>query len=91
KVPAFSTAQGDRKIVKYIWKVNGEESETTTSVFTDVAPIYDSNGENKIKVSVIAVDSANQRSEESAELQRAVKTNTTIKLTRPSLSAADLN
>ncbi|EBA52883.1 hypothetical lipoprotein [Francisella tularensis subsp. holarctica 257] len=91
KVTALTTANGDRKIVKYIWKVNGEESETTTSVFTDVAPIYDSNGENKIKVTVIAVDSANQRSEESAELQIDVKTNTTIKLTRPSLSAADLN
>ncbi|OIN83411.1 hypothetical protein KX00_1450 [Francisella sp. TX07-6608] len=55
-----------------------------------MAPIYDPNGENKIKVTVIAVDSANQRSEESAELQIDVKTDTTIKPTRPSLSA-DLN
>ncbi|MDE5014803.1 hypothetical protein NAI47_12500, partial [Francisella tularensis subsp. holarctica] len=47
KVTELTTANGDRKIVKYIWKVNGDESETTTSVFTDVAPIYDANGENK--------------------------------------------
>ncbi|CAG45375.1 hypothetical lipoprotein [Francisella tularensis subsp. tularensis FSC198] len=87
KVTASTTANGDRKIVKYIWKVNDEESETTTSVFTDVAPIYDPNGENKIKVTVIAVDSANQRSEESAELGIAVKADMSIKPSTPSLSA----
>ncbi|EDO66622.1 conserved hypothetical protein [Francisella tularensis subsp. holarctica FSC022] len=86
KVTASTTANGDRKIVKYIWKVNGEESETTTSVFTDVAPIYDPNGENKIKVTVVAIDNAGVRSDESAELGIAVKADMSIKPSTPSLS-----
>ncbi|AEB27662.1 hypothetical lipoprotein [Francisella cf. novicida Fx1] len=90
KVTASTTANGGRQIVKYIWNVNGDESETTTNILTKTAPAYDPNGENKIKVKVIAVDSANQRSEESSEIQIAVKADSTLKPTKPTLSA-DLN
>ncbi|AEE87943.1 hypothetical lipoprotein [Francisella cf. novicida Fx1] len=90
KVTASTTANGGRQIVKYIWNVNGDESETTTNILTKTAPAYVPNGENKIKVTVIAVDSANQRSEESSELQIAVKVDTSLKPTKPTL-LADLN
>ncbi|MWZ40521.1 hypothetical protein FNC33_08240, partial [Francisella tularensis] len=91
KVTATVQANGGRQIVGYEWNVNGTKVETTTNVLTQTAPAFDAIIDNKIRVTVVAIDSAGQRSDESAEIGIAVKADTSIKPTQPTLLAADLN
>lgn len=82
-------ASAGRKIVGYEWKVNGTKVETTTNVLQQTAPAFKTTAgaENKIKVTVVAIDNAGVRSDESAELGIAVKADMSIKPSTPSLSA----
>ncbi|WP_235269599.1 hypothetical protein [Francisella tularensis] len=91
KVTATVQAGAGRKIVGYEWNVNGTKVETTTNVLTQTAPAFNAIADNKIRVTVIAIDSAGQRSDESAEIGIDVKADSSIKPTKPSLLAADLN
>lgn len=89
KVTATVQASAGRKIVGYEWKVNGTKVETTTNVLQQTAPAFNTTAgsENKIKVTVVAIDNAGVRSDESAELGIAVKADMSIKPSTPSLSA----
>ncbi|EDZ91194.1 InlB B-repeat-containing protein [Francisella tularensis] len=91
KVTATATASDGRKIVGYEWKVNGTKIKTTTNVFEQLAPSFNAIADNKIRVTVVAIDSAGQKSDESAEIAIDVKADSSLKPTKPSLLAADLN
>ncbi|OIN83702.1 penicillin-Binding Protein family protein [Francisella sp. TX07-6608] len=90
-VTASITASDGRKIVGYEWKVNGTRIKTTTNVFEQLAPSFNTIADNKIRVTVVAIDSAGQKSDESAEISIDVKADSSLKSTTPSLVAADLN
>ncbi|MBK2110547.1 hypothetical protein IB687_09285, partial [Francisella tularensis subsp. novicida FSC595] len=87
KVTATVQAGAGRKIVGYEWNVNGTKVETTTNILTQTAPAFNAIADNKIRVTVIAIDSAGQRSDESAEIGIAVKADSSLKPTQPSLLA----
>ncbi|MBK2323792.1 hypothetical protein, partial [Francisella tularensis] len=65
--------------------------ETKTNVLTQTAPAFNAIADNKIRVTVIAIDDGGVKSEESAEIGIDVKADSSIKPTKPSLLAADLN
>ncbi|AEB27664.1 hypothetical lipoprotein [Francisella cf. novicida Fx1] len=90
-VTANATASDGRKIVGYEWKVNGTKIDTKTNVLEETAPAFNAIADNKIRVTVVAIDDGGVRSEESAEIAIAVKADSTNKPTTPSLLAADLN
>ncbi|MDE5012733.1 hypothetical protein NAI80_10455, partial [Francisella tularensis subsp. holarctica] len=62
------------------------------TVLQHTAPAFKTTAgaENKIKVTVVAIDNAGVRSDESAELGIAVKADMSIKPCTPSLSAPNL-
>ncbi|MBK2348877.1 hypothetical protein, partial [Francisella tularensis] len=54
--------------VGYEWNVNGTKVETKTNVLTQTAPAFNAIADNKIRVTVVAIDDGGVKSEESAEI-----------------------